>query len=316
MRAVVIDRNGGPDVLMLEDRPTPGPRSGQLLVDVGVAGVNYRDIYEREGRGGYGSEVPLVVGVEGAGTVRAVGPGVEEFSIGDRVAWAAAPGSYAEHVVVDAARAVAVPPEVTDEQAAAAMVQGITAHYLSHSVYPVSEGDAVLVHAAAGGVGLLLTQMVKLRDGRVLGTVSTEEKAELVRRMGADEVLGYEGFADRARELTDDQGVAAVYDGVGMTTFEQSLASLRPRGYMVLYGAASGPAPSIDPARLAAGSLFLTRPVLHHYTASRAVLLERTRTVLGWIAEGKVEVRIGGRYSLEQARQAHEDLEGRRTTGK
>lgn len=316
MRAVVINRHGGPDELSLEERPEPQPGPGQLLVDVAAVGVNYRDVYEREGRGGYGGELPLVVGVEGAGTVRAVGEGVSEFGVGDRVAWVSAPGSYAEQVVVEAARAVPVPPDVSEEQAAAALLQGMTAHYLCSSVYPVKEGDTVLVHAAAGGVGLLLTQMVKIRGGRVIATTSSKEKAELARAVGADEVIGYEGFADRARELTGGGGVAAAYDGVGKATFEESLASLRPRGYMVLYGSASGPVSPVDPARLAAGSLFLTRPVLGDYTASREELLERAGAVFGWMAEGKLQVRIGGRYPLEQARQAHEDLEARRTTGK
>jgi NADPH:quinone reductase len=316
MRAVTIERHGGPGVLVLQDRPDPEPAEGQMLVDVHAVGVNYRDVYEREGRVGYGGELPRVVGVEGSGTVTAIGPGVDGLAIGDRVAWAAAPGSYAEKVVVEAAGSVPVPAGVTDEQAAAAMIQGMTAHYLSHSVYRVQAGDTVLVHAAAGGVGLLLTQLVKHLGGRVIGTVSTDEKAALAREAGADEVIGYEGFSERSRELTEGEGVAAVYDGVGAATFDQSLASLRPRGTMVLYGSASGPVPAFDPARLAPASVFLTRPMLRDYTASRAELLERAGAVLTWIAEGDLEVRIGGRYSLDEARAAHEDLEQRRTSGK
>lgn len=316
MRAITISRHGGPEVLTLEERPAPEAGPGELLVEVAAIGVNFRDVYEREGRGGYGADLPLVVGIEGAGAVRALGPGAEGFQVGDRVAWAAAQGSYAEQVVVGADKAVPVPEGVSDERAVAAMVQGMTAHYLCSSVYPVAEGDWVIVHAAAGGVGLLLTQMVKLRGGKVLGTASSQEKAELARAAGADEVVGYEGFSERARELTAGRGVAAVYDGVGKATFEESLASLRPRGYMVLYGSASGPAPPLDPARLAAGSLFLTRPILGHYTATREELLERAGAVFGWIREGKLDVRIGQRYPLERAGEAHADLEARRTTGK
>lgn len=315
MRAVVVTRNGGPEVLELQDRPAPVPGPGQLLVDVAVAGVNYRDIYEREG--GYGGRPPLVAGVEGAGAVAAVGEGVSEVTVGDRVAWAAGPGSYAEQVVVDAARAAPVPDGIGDEVAAAAILQGMTAHYLCTSTHAVQPGDDVLLHAAAGGVGLLLTQMVKLRGGRVIATTSGGEKAELARRAGADDVIGYEDFPDRVRELTGGQGVAVAYDGVGRATFDGSLASLRRRGLLVLFGAASGPVPPLDLGRLAAGgSLFVTRATLTHYTATREELLERASEVFGWIAEERLDVRIGGRYPLEQARRAQEDLAGRRTTGK
>ena len=277
-----------------------------MLVDVEVAGVNYRDIYEREGR--YGGTPPFIAGVEGVGRVAATG---------DVVAWTSAQGSYAEQVVVDAERAVPVPKGISNELAAAALLQGMTAHYLATSTFPVQRGDDVLLHAAAGGVGLLLTQVVKLRGGRIIATTSSDEKTELARRAGADEVIGYEGFAERVRELTGGEGVAVVYDGVGKATFDESLASLRPRGTLVLYGAASGPVPSFDPMRLEnAGSLYLTRPSLRHYTAKREQLLARASDVFGWIAAGKLDVRIGGRYPLEDARKAHEDLEGRRTTGK
>jgi NADPH:quinone reductase len=315
MRTVVVSRNGGAEVLEVRDQPPAEPGAGQLLVAVEAAGVNYRDIYEREGA--YGGTPPFVAGVEGAGTIAAVGEGVSEFTTGERVAWAAAPGSYAEQVVLDAKLAVPVPEGVSGEIAAAALLQGMTAQYLSTSTYPVQVGERVLVHAVAGGVGLLLTQIVKLRGGRVIGTTSSAEKAQLARSAGADEVVGYEGLAARVRELTGGEGVDVVYDGVGRTTFDESLASLRPRGSMVLFGAASGPAPPFDPMRLEnGGSLFLTRPSLRHYTAEREELLERAAAVFGWIAEGRLDVRIGRRYPLEEARRAQEDLAGRRTAGK
>ena len=314
MRAIVVTRFGGPEVLEVREESVPAPGAGQLLVDAEAIGVNYRDIYEREGT--YGGTPPLVAGVEGAGTVAAVGPGVTEVSVGDRVAWSAAPGSYAQQVLVDVDRTVPVPEGMSTEVAAAAVLQGMTAHYLATSTYPVQDGEAVIVHAAAGGVGMLLTQIVKMRGGRVIGTTSSEEKAELARGAGADEVVPYDSFEDRARELTGGEGVAAVYDGIGRATFDQSLAALRPRGYLVVYGAASGPPPPVDVARLNAGSLFLTRPTLQHYSATRAELLQRAEDVFGWIAAGKLEVRIGGRYALEDARKAQEDLAGRATTGK
>jgi NADPH2:quinone reductase len=315
MRAVEIQQFGGPEVLELVARPAPEPGEGQLLVDVAAAGVNYRDIYEREGS--YGGTPPLIVGAEGSGTVAGLGPGVSEFAVGDRVAWVAAPGSYADQVALEAARAVPVPDGLSDELAAAVLLQGMTAQYLCTSTYPVQEGDTVVVHAAAGGVGLLLTQMVKQRGGRVIATTSTAEKAELARGAGADEVVGYEDFAERARELTDGRGVAAVFDGVGKSTFDQSLAALRPRGLMALFGAASGQPPALELGRLVAGgSLFLTRPSLQHYTLDRDELLARARDVLGWVESGQLDVRIGGRYPLEQAREAQEDLQARRTTGK
>ena len=315
MRAVVVTRHGGPEVLEVRDVPEPEAGAGQLLVDVEATGVNYRDIYEREGS--YPGTPPLVAGVEGAGTVAVVGEGVDDVAVGDRVGWVAAPGSYAERVVVDADRAVPIPDGVSTEVAAAALLQGMTAHYLAISTYPVQAGDDVLVHAAAGGVGLLLTQIVGLRGGRVIGTTSTEEKARLATNAGADEMIGYDGFAERARELTDGRGVAVVYDGVGAATFDESLSALRTRGHMVLYGAASGPVAPVDPVRLqGGGSLYLTRPSLQHYTTTREELLEHAHAVLGWIASGDLDVRIGGRYGLEDARRAQEDLQGRRTTGK
>jgi NADPH2:quinone reductase len=316
MRAIVVTRTGGPDVLEARDEPDPEPGAGQVLVELEAAGVNFRDIYEREGIGGYSNEPPFVAGAEGAGTIAAVGDGVTELSVGDRVAWSNAQGSYAERVVVNAQGAVPVPDGVSTEVAAAALLQGMTAHYLAVDTYPVKSGDPVIVHAAAGGVGLLLTQIVRLRGGRVIATTSSDEKAELAKGAGADHVIGYDGFADRARELCGG-GMAAVYDGVGQATFDESLAALRPRGYMVLYGAASGPVPPVDPQRLnAAGSLFLTRPSLPHYVATRHELLHRAREVFGWIADGRLDVRIGGRYPLDEAREAQEDLAARKTTGK
>jgi NADPH:quinone reductase len=315
VRAIGIERNGGPEVLELKELAAPEPGPGELLVETAAIGVNFRDVYERKNPG-YAGPPPRVVGVEGAGSVRAVGEGVEEFRPGDRVAWVDAPGSYAEQVVVPAEKAVPVPEGVSEEQAAAVLLQGMTAQYLSASTYPVREGDWVVVHAAAGGVGLLLTQLVRLRGGRVLATTSTEEKAEPARGAGAEEVVRYDDFVERARALTSGEGVDAVYDGVGATTFDASLEALRPRGTMVLSGAASGQPSPVEPGRLAARSLYLTRPMLAHYTATRAELLKRARAVLELVAGGKLDVRIGARYPLEEARRAHEDLESRRTTGK
>jgi NADPH:quinone reductase len=308
MRAVLIRSHGGTEVLEVVDVPPPEPEpvSGQLLVDVTAVGVNFRDVYEREGA--YGGELPAVIGAEGAGAV---------VGTSERVAWVSAPASYAEQVLVDADKAVPVPDGVSDELAAAALLQGITAHYLSTSTHAVERDENVLIHAAAGGVGLLLTQMVAMRGARVIATTSTEEKARLAREAGAAEVIEYDGFGERVRELTDGVGADVVYDGVGAATFDESLASLRPRGDMVLFGAASGRVPPVDPMRLeGGGSLYLTRPSIRHYTATREELLDRARDVLTWIAEGSLDVRIGGRYPLDEVRRAHEDLEARRTTGK
>jgi NADPH2:quinone reductase len=316
VRAVVVTEHGGPGVLSFDEVPDPVVEPGRLIVETAAVGVNYRDVYEREGAGLYDQPTPLVAGVEGAGTVREVGEGVEGIAAGDRVAWSMAPGSYAELVSVPAWDAVPIPEGLSEELAAAVLLQGMTAHYLAVSTYPVREGDTVLVHAAAGGVGLLLTQIVRLRGGRVIGTASSEEKAELARGAGADEVIGYDGFADRVRELTGGEGVAAVYDGVGKATFDGSMASLRPRGYLVVYGAASGGPDPVEIPRLNAGSFFLTRPTLHHYVATREELLWRAGEVFEWVASGQLDVRIGGRYPLAEAGRAHEDLEQRRTTGK
>jgi NADPH2:quinone reductase len=316
MRAIVVTEHGGPEVLDLQDRPDPSPGPGELLVAVEAIGVNFRDVYEREGKGTHVSETPHPAGVEGAGTVSAVGEGVTHFGVGDRVVWSNAPGSYAEQVVVSEDAAVGLPDGVSSEVAAAAILQGTTAHYLATSTYPIQEGDWVIVHAAAGGVGLLLTQIAKRRGGRVIATTSTDEKAALARGAGADETIGYEGFAERARELTGGEGVHAVYDGIGATTFDESIAALRPRGYMVLYGAASGPPPPVEIAVLNAKSLFLTRPTLAHYGQTGDELRERAGELLGWVAAGELDVRIGARYALEDAARAQSDLESRGTTGK
>jgi NADPH2:quinone reductase len=307
MRAVVFEKNGGPEVLECRDRPEPTPGDGEVLVDVEAVGVNYRDVYERKG-GGYGSEPPAIIGVEGAGKIH---------DTGERVGWVGVAGSYAEQVAAPRDRLVPVPDGVEAEVAAAALLQGMTAHYLAADSYPIEHGDWVVVHAAAGGVGLLLTQIAKVRGGRVIATTSTQEKADLARGAGADEVIGYDGFAERAREITGGEGVAAVYDGVGQATFTEGLKALRPTGRMILYGAASGQPDPLNLAVLApAGSLYVQRPTLQTYTRTPELLRERATALFGLIADGKLDVRIGARYPLEEARQAHEDLEARKTTGK
>lgn len=318
MRAVVMEKLGGPDVLKVTERPVPEPQSSQAVVQVAAAGVNFMDIYTRQGAGGYRPEqFPAALGGEGAGTITALGDEVTNFSVGDRVAWAGVHGSYAEQVVVPAGRLVPVPPDVGLKAAAAVLLQGMTAHYLCFSTYPVRAGDVAVVHAAAGGVGLLLTQMVKRRGGVVLATTSGGEKAELARGAGADHVTGYGEFRSAVAEVTGGAGAHVVYDGVGQATFDESLASLRPRGMMVLYGAASGQVPPFDPQRLnSGGSLFLTRPTLAHYVADRDELLWRARDLFGWMAKGQLDVRIGGTYPLAEAARAQEDLAARRTTGK
>ena len=317
MKAVVVEEAGGPDALQVVDRPEPEPGPGELRVDVRAAGVNFIDIYERSGA--YPLPTPFVVGSEGSGVVSAVGDGVDGFSTGDRVAWAMVRGAgYAEQVLLPADRAVPVPEELDDETAAATMLQGMTAHYLTRSTYPVSGGDNVLVHAAAGGMGLLLTQLARAAGARVIGTTSTPEKAELARAAGAFDVLMYDAdVAGEVRRLTDGEGVAVVYDGVGRTTFDASLDSLRTRGTMVLFGAASGPVPPVDPQVLnKKGSLYLTRPSLAHHIVSREELLWRASEVHDWVRSGQLDVRVGARYPLAEARRAHEDLASRRTTGK
>ncbi|WP_199433119.1 quinone oxidoreductase family protein [Qaidamihabitans albus] len=315
--AIRLRRTGGPEVLEAADVDIGGPGERQLLVDVAASGVNYIDTYQREGI--YPVDLPYVPGLEGAGTVTAVGDEVTGFAVGDRVAWQGSPGGYAQQALVPADIAVRVPDGVSDEVAAATLLQGVTAHYLVSSTYPVQRGDTVLVHAAAGGVGLLLIQLAKARGARVIGTVSTAGKEELAREAGADEVIRYtkRDFTEAVRELTGGEGVAAVFDGVGKSTVDGSLASLRVRGTLALFGAASGPVPPIDPQRLnAGGSLFLTRPKTADYTRTREELEWRTGELLDAVARGSLTVRIGGRYPLAEARQAHEDLQGRRTTGK
>ena len=315
MRAVIVRKTGGPEVLELADAELQELKAGEVLVDVAAAGVNYIDTYQREGR--YQIPTPFTLGLEGSGTVRAVGRDVDDIAVGDRVAWVHVQGSYAEQMVVPAANAIVLPDSVSDEIAAAMLLQGITAHYLTHSTYPVRPGDWVVVHAAAGGVGLLLTQVVKLLGGNVLATTSTPEKAELARSAGADVVASYSDFVERARELTAGDGVACVYDGVGRSTFDASLEALRVRGMLVLFGASSGPVPPFDPLKaLGRASLFVTRPLIAHYIRDRNELLTRTTDLLRWVAEDKLSVHVGGRYPLADARKAHEDLESRRTSGK
>lgn len=317
MRVVRVEEHGGPEVLQASEQPAPRPGPGQLLVDVAAAGVNFMDIYQREGRPPYAANLPFVPGAEGAGTVAEVGPGVDGFAAGDRVAWSGAPGSYAEQVVIPAGSALAVPAGVDLRTAAAVLLQGLTAHYLCHSTYPVAEGDIAVVHAAAGGVGLLLTQMIAMRGGVVIGTASTKAKAVLARQAGAAQVAEYENFGAVVRDVTGGRGAAVVYDGVGQATFDASLAALRPRGYMVLYGAASGPVPPFELQRLnTGGSLYITRPTLAHYMASRDELTWRAGDLFAWIGEGRLSVRIGGSYPLGEAARAHADLAARRTTGK
>jgi len=317
MKAIRIEGFGGPDALRLVDVPVPSAGPGQIVVRVEAAGVNFIDVYHRTGL--YPNPLPLVPGMEGAGVVAAVGPGVSLFREGDRVAWANVLGSYAEHVLLAAERAVAVPPGLRADTAAAAMLQGMTAHYLCTSTYPLKKGDTCLVHAAAGGVGLLLVQMAKRRGARVIGTVGTEAKAVLAREAGADEVVLYaqQDFLEEVKRLTGGRGVDVVYDSVGKTTAEKSLDCLVPRGMMVFYGNASGPVPPIDPLVLSRkGSLFLTRPSLVHYISDRASLEARAADVLGDAAAGRLKVRIDRIYPLAEAAEAHRALEGRQTAGK
>jgi NADPH2:quinone reductase len=317
MYAVRIHQHGGSEVLRYEEVPTPAPGEGQALVRLVACGVNFIDIYQRKGL--YRVELPATLGQEGAGVVEVVGPGVTEVKPGDRVAYSNVLGAYAEYAVVPAARLVPIPDGVTYQQAAAVMLQGMTAHYLVHSTYPLKPQDTCLVHAAAGGVGLLLVQMAKRRGATVIGTVSTEEKAKLAREAGADHVILYtqQDFEQEVMRITDGRKVQVVYDSVGRDTFDKSLNCLTLRGMMVLYGQSSGPVHPFDPQVLAQkGSLFLTRPVLWNYTATRDELLWRARDVLGAVASGDLKVRIDRALPLSQAQDAHRALEGRETTGK
>jgi NADPH2:quinone reductase len=313
--AIVARQPGGPEVLDYTeiDRPVPGP--GQLLVKVAATGVNFIETYQRSGT--YKVAYPFTPGSEAAGVVEEVGEGVEDYTVGSRVATAEGTACYAGYIVLDAAKALPVPDGVDDRTAAALPLQGMTAHYLINSSFRVEPGHSVLVHAGAGGVGLLLIQLLKARGARVITTVSTDEKESLARGAGADEVLRYGGFSDAVRELTRGAGVNVVFDGVGKDTFDSSLASLRTRGSLVLFGAASGPVPPVDPQRLnAGGSLTLTRPSLAHFLGNPQERLWRSTEIFGAVADGSLNVRIGAAYPLAEARRAHEDLEGRRTTGK
>ena len=317
MRAIRIQQFGGPEAMGLEELPTPKPGDGQALVRIEAAGVNFIDVYQRAGL--YKNPLPYGLGLEGAGVVEAVGAGVTTVRVGDRVAWTGIPGSYATHNVVPADKLVTLPAGVDARAGASAMLQGMTAHYLAHSTYPLKAGDTCVVHAAAGGVGLLLCQMANRAGARVIGTVSTEEKAKLAREAGAHDVILYtrQDFEAEVKRLTGGKGVQVIYDSVGKDTFEKGFNCLAMRGYMVLYGASSGPVATLDPQALnAKGSLFLTRPSLFHYTASREDLAKRAADVLGWIQKGELKLRIGATFPLAEAAKAHQDLEGRRTTGK
>jgi NADPH2:quinone reductase len=317
MKAIRVHAHGGPEVMKLEEVPDPAPGAGQALVKLEAAGLNYIDVYVRIGL--YKGQLPLTPGFEGAGTVVAVGPGVADVKVGDRVAYTGVPGSYAQMNVTPADRLVRLPDGLTFRDGAAAMLQGMTAHYLVASTYPLARGECCLVHAAAGGVGLLLCQMAKMRGATVIGTVSTPEKAALAKAAGADHVIRYttEDFEAETKRLTGGRGVDVVYDGVGATTFDKGLNCLRPRGMMVLFGQASGPVPPLDLQVLnTRGSLFVTRPSLNAYIATREELLQRAGDVLGWIRDGRLKLRIEHAFPLEQAPDAHRALEGRRTTGK
>jgi NADPH:quinone reductase len=317
MKAVRIHQFGGPEVLQYEEVPTPIPGPGQVLVKLVAAGLNYSDVHQRTGH--HPNKLPYTMGREGAGTVVAVGPQVTSFKAGDAVAYTGIPGAYAEYALVPAERLVQMPPNLDVKVGAAAMLQGMTAHYLAYTTYPLKPGDSCLIHAAAGGVGLLLVQMAKQCGARVFGTVSTEEKAALARDAGADEAILYtkQDFETEVKRLTNGQGVNVVYDSVGKTTFEKSLNCLKPLGYMVLYGSASGPAAPFDPAMLSTkGSLFLTHPSLPHYIADRASLEKRSGDVLGWIASGQLKIRMEITFSLADVAEAHRSLEARKTTGK
>ncbi len=317
MRAIRVHGYGGPEVLTWEEQATPSPEAGQALVRLEAVGVNYIDIYHRTGL--YKNPLPFTLGLEGAGVVEGVGPGVSEVRVGDRVASQGVQGSYATHALVPAARLVVLPAGLDARTGAAAMLQGMTAHYLVHATYPLKPGETALLHAAAGGVGLLLIQMAKRRGARVLGTVSTPEKARLAKEAGADEVIQYttQDFETEVKRLTGGRGVQVVYDSVGKTTFEKSLNVLAPRGTLVLFGQASGPVPPVDLGILAGkGSLYVTRPTLGHYVATREELLRRAADVLGWVQAGELTLRIEHTFPLARAAEAHRALEGRRTTGK
>ena len=317
MQAIQVSQVGGPEVLTPVDLPVPSPKANEALVQIHAAGINFIDVYIREGR--YPTPLPFISGQEAAGVVTEVGSEVTTIQPGDRVAYTSVLGSYAEYAAVPADRLVKIPDELDFEQAAAAMLQGMTAHYLVNSSYPLKKGETALVHAAAGGVGLLLVQMAKKIGARVIATAGTHEKAQLARDAGADECIVYteSDFETETRRLTEDAGVHVVYDGVGKATFDKDLNVLRPRGYLVLFGGASGAVPPFDLIKLSQkGSLFITRPTLGHYTATREELEWRANDVLQSIARGELKLRIHKVYPLAEAEQAHRDLEGRKTTGK
>jgi NADPH2:quinone reductase len=317
MKAIQVKQVGGPEAMELVELPVPQPSANEAVVKLAASGVNFIDIYFREGR--YKTQFPFVPGQEGAGTVTALGADVKSMKVGDRVAWTAVLGSYAEYAAIPTDRLVSVPPGVSEESAAAAMLQGMTAHYLSHDAYPLKPGETALIHAAAGGVGLLLVEMAHNIGVRVIATVSTDEKAKLAREAGADEVILYtqSDFEVETKKLTGGNGVDVVYDSVGKTTFEKGLNVLRPRGMMVLFGGSSGAVLPFDPIVLSQkGSLYLTRPSLTNYIATRDELLRRSSAVFGIIAAGKLKLRIQHKYPLNEAQRAHRELEGRKTTGK
>ncbi len=317
MKAIRVNQTGGPEVLLLEEIPTPAPGPGQALVKIEASGVNFIDIYFRTGL--YKHEPPFTNGQEAAGVVEAVGDDVTSVQPGDRVAYTGIPGSYAEYAVVPADRLVTLPESVPTKLAAAVMLQGMTVHYLTHSTFPLMPGHTCLIHAAAGGVGLLMVQVAKMRGAQVIGTCSTADKAEKVKAAGADHVILYskEDFVAATKEITQDRGVDVAYDSVGEATWQGSMDCLRPRGMLVLFGNASGPVPPINPLMLSQkGSLFLTRPTLAHHVAQRAELEERASDLLGWIGDGRLQVHVGQEYALQDAAQAQIDLAGRKTTGK
>lgn len=317
MKAIQIQKIGGPEALTLADLPLPKPKPNEAVVKIAAIGVNFIDVYFREGR--YPAQLPFIDGQEASGTVAELGSEVKSLKPGDRVAYTGVMGSYAEYAAVPADRLVKIPEGVSDQQAVAAMLQGMTAHYLTHSTYPLKKGEVALIHAAAGGVGLLLVQMAKNLGARVIGTAGTEEKAGLAREAGADDVIIYtkQDFEAETKRITGGHGVHVIYDGVGKTTFDQDLNILRPRGYLVLFGGASGAVLPFDPIKLSQkGSLFLTRPSLMHYIASREELERRANDIFSMISAGKLKLRIGHSYKLQDVQQAHRDLEGRKTTGK
>ena len=317
MQAIQVQTPGGPEALQLVNLPVPIPKPNEAVIKISAAGVNFVDVYFREGR--YSTPLPFVAGQEASGIVSDVGHEVKSLKPGDRVAYTGILGGYAEYAAVPANRVIHVPAGITDQQAAAAMLQGMTAHYLVNSSYPLKKGETALIHAAAGGVGLLLVQMARNIGARVIGTAGSEDKANLAREAGADEVILYDrqDFEAETKRITEGKGVHVIYDGVGKSTFDKDLNILRPRGYLILFGAASGPVPPFDPVKLSKkGSLFLSRPTLVNYIATREELELRAADVFSMISAGKLKLRVEHVYRLREAQQAHRDLEGRKTTGK